>query len=98
MSTLTENPRLTNIFGPLKPELRARLKAVLDDPASNWEDAYCIIVNGSKTLWQYVIAVDPTFPKTGPVTDAKGRTVKSWDRYPDQLTIAKALRYAANGR
>lgn len=88
--TLTTNPELHNVFGTLKPEIRARLKAVLDNPAANWDDAYSICLKGFKTLWQFVVIVDPTFQKT--------RTGAGWSRYPDQLTIAKALKLATAGR
>lgn len=80
----------TNLFGKIKPEIRARLEAVIANPSQDtWEDAYCIIIDGASltTLWQAWAAIDPLAPKHKPLDDP-------WPRVPDQLTIYRALRYA----
>ena len=97
-----------NMFGALKPETKQRLEAVLDHPSSKtWEDAYSIVVNskwvGSEqggyprdlTLWQAVIAVDPSYARIGKSTDIHGNVVKDWAKIPDRLTLYRALRYAS---
>jgi hypothetical protein len=90
-----------NMFGPLQPEQRQRLEAVLRKPsARTWDDAYSLIVgaDGWTTLWQAWIAVDDDAPRTGKRTDQAGRVVEGWKRIPDQLTLYRALRYATRGR
>ena len=88
-----------NMFGKLKPEYKTMLRAVLYHPTEEtWEDAYSIIVGSDKwmTLWQAVIAIDPTFPKEGPSTDSRGRVVKRWRRIPSQALLLAALQYATH--
>jgi 8-oxo-dGTP pyrophosphatase MutT (NUDIX family) len=89
---------LTNLFGRLQPEYRERLKAVLKRPTERtWDNAYSIIISGSGkwlTLWQAVLAVDPTFPRTGPATDQHGKKLDGWRKVPSRETLIAALRYA----
>jgi hypothetical protein len=88
-----------NMFGKLRPDIKTRLRAVLYQPTEEtWEDAKGIIIGADRftTLWQAVIAVDPSFPRTGQVTDARGRVVERWKKIPSQETLIKALRYATH--
>lgn len=88
-----------NMLGPLKPRERTRVRAVLYQPTEEtWDDAHGIIVGGDgwMTLWQAVIAVDPTFPRVGPSTDVRGRVVERWKRVPSQELLLAALRYATH--
>lgn len=81
----------TNMFGHLTGEVRERLVAVLANPTQEtWGNAYSIILNQGTwtTLWQAVLAVDPTFPRTGPALG------EPWPRVPDYDTICRALQYA----
>jgi len=81
----------TNMFGHLKPELKARLEAVIDNPCQEtWEDAYCIILNANgkmTTLWQAVIKVDWMFPHSKPCGS-------EWPKIPSQETIIEAINIA----
>lgn len=91
--------RCENYFGSIDADIRARLKAVIDNPSeATWEDAYSIILNPhtgiGRTLWQAVIAVDLTFPNTGPCTDAKGKRLEGWSKIPTRETILNAILYA----
>jgi len=88
-----------NMFGALNLECRTRLQAVIDEPnLDTWEDAHSLIIgaDGWITLWQAVIAVDPTFPRTGPTTTLKGKKLTDWERVPDRSTIRQALAYATH--
>jgi hypothetical protein len=81
-----------NMRGHLTGKARDRLVAVLANPTQEtWQDACVLILNrdGFKTLtlWQAVIAVDPTFPTSKP-------SGKPWSRVPDYDLIARAIRYA----
>jgi hypothetical protein len=90
----------SNIFGQLSGEVRARLVAAVNDPGeATWNDAHRIILNPSVglglTLWQAVIAVDPSFHDVrGPVTDAKGNIVRGWSRTPTAEMLIQAINYA----
>jgi hypothetical protein len=88
-----------NLFGRLGPNQRTRLRAAIYQPTEDtWDAAHTIIVgaDGWMTLWQAVIAVDPTFPKMGPATDIRGRRVSRWPRVPSQELLLAAIRYATH--
>jgi hypothetical protein len=91
---------LDNYLGTLGQDVVKRLRALMTKPSQRtWDDAHCIILRqrgpygGGLTLWQAVISVDATFPRTGRVTDGR-RTIKPWPRVPDAVLIARAIRYA----
>ena len=96
----------SNMFGPLSGEVRERLMALINDPSEEtWDDAYSIILNRDVwlTLWQAVIAVDPSFARSGPVTrwveDDSGlgghsEPVSGWSQIPSAETILQAISYA----
>ena len=96
---LTEDPGLTNLFGPLDATLRRRLRQVLHDPKRYWDRDHGLILNGTTfvTLWQAILAVDPTFQREGKTTDQAGRVVRDWARYPDSVLIGRAIRFALGG-
>ena len=81
----------TNLFGNLKPEIKNRLQAVIDNPCQEtWEDAYSIILNadaGMTTLWQAVIKIDWDMPQRKPL-DAP------WSYIPSQEIIIEAINNA----
>jgi hypothetical protein len=79
----------SNMFGALKPEIKQRLQAVIDNPCQEtWEDAHCIILNGSgrmKTLWNAIHTVKPDFCKGKPL-DAP------WEEIPTSEEIIQAIK------
>ncbi len=82
----------TNMLGgKLKPEIKARLQAVIDKPCQEtWEEAYTIIINGEgkmTTLWQAVIAIDWDMPQRKPL-DAP------WSYIPSREIIVEAIKRA----
>jgi hypothetical protein len=82
---------LANFAGPLAPDIKRRLRAVIENPTSaTWEDAHGLILTPGLgiTLWNAVCCVDPTFPMRGPGQDERGRR-RAWPRVPDQLTIVR---------
>ena len=97
MSTLDIHLELdmaSNMFGSLSQEVRDRLQAVVDNPTTEtWDDAHCILLTMDMTLWQAVIAVDPTFPKRGRVNDDNSI---SFDRIPDSALLWRAMFYATH--
>ncbi len=90
---------LANVLGPLTPEFKSRLRAVIENPTSaTWERAYATMLRPEGlTLWMAVVHVDPTFPTKGPGSDERGRR-NPWPRVPDTLTLVRAIRGAASGR
>lgn len=99
----------SNLLGKLSGEIRVRLVAAIKQPGeATWDDAHTIILNPDVglglTLWQAVIAVDPSFAGvSGPVTrwvkddsDLGGHSepVSGWSRTPDAETIIQAINYA----
>lgn len=86
----------TNMFGKLKPEIKKRLQAVIDNPcAETWDDAHSIILNASgkvTTLWQAVLLVDPTFQRSAGY-NMDDHTTK-WKTIPSQETIIEAINNA----
>lgn len=81
----------SNMFGKLKPEIKKRLQAVIDNPCQEtWDDAYSIILNGSgrmQTLWTAVLAVKPNFCQGKPC-DAP------WEEIPTSEEIIQAIKNA----
>jgi len=74
-----------------------RIRAYIDCPCRNhWDDIYCIVINYHYTVWQAVIGVDPTFPRTGKRTDQAGKVIKDWEAIPHVDTVRKALYLAVN--
>jgi hypothetical protein len=87
------------MLGRLSPAIRKRLEHVVKNPTiKTWDDAHTIIIgsDGWMTLWQAVIAVDPTFPRSGRVTELGGKVVKEWERIPSQKLLIQALKYATH--
>ena len=78
-----------NMFGNLKPETKARLQSVIDNPCQDtWEDAYCIILNKrGRTLWQSVLEVDSNFQ------DIKNSN-ENWSQIPTRELLIAAIKLA----
>lgn len=81
----------TNIFGKLKPEIKERLEAVIDNPCQDtWDDAYSIILtldNGMTTLWNAVIKIDANMQRSKP-------SESKWSYIPSKEIITKAINLA----
>jgi len=90
----------SNLFGKLGTDVRERLTAAIENPCNEtWDDAHSIILNRESwtTLWQAVIAVDPSFPKTGPCHNTReGLPRDAWPCVPDAETIVQAVNYATH--
>ncbi len=83
MSALLDNA--TNLFGKLQPDVRARIVRFLDEPTeANWNGCYCVLISPFTTVWRAMTDLDPAFPRAvGP---------GPWERIPDALTVARAIR------
>lgn len=94
MKLFNDNSKLLadcrNVFGGLKGDVRKRLLAVLNNPCQkSWDDAHTIIITGTRmtSLWQAVLAVDPTFTRSKPCDEP-------WPSIPDQFTLCRATKTA----
>lgn len=71
--------RATNLFGRLQPEVKDRVVKYLNGPTeSGWAEIHGILISPRITIWQAVIRVDPTFPKTGRRMGAGGKIIERW--------------------
>lgn len=101
-------PRLldecSNMFGPLDPQVRGRLQRFLAEPSvKTWDDVYTIVINPNSmrhgTVWQAVLAVDPTFPrqaKSAPIGKKITPKQRWGGRFPDAITVGRAIKNACS--
>lgn len=79
----------SNMFGKLKPEIKERLQAVIDNPCQDtWDDAYSIVINGTgrmKTLWNAIRTVRPDFCVSKPLNS-------QWKEIPTSEEIIQAIK------
>jgi len=92
---------------PLAHDAIKRLQALLENQTEEtWDDAFSInlcplLGSDVVTLWQAVIAVDPTFPKVGCQYEMsrrgrKSKKIKGWSRIPDRALLERAIRFATH--
>ena len=99
MTIANELNLATNCFGGLSVELRRDIVHYIQNPTpENWSEIAGTIINGHTwlTIWQAVIVVDPTFPKTGRTIDTEGNVVKEWSEIPSIEILQKALFYGTH--
>ncbi len=86
--------KANNMFGALDPGIKARIANFIESPTEeNWNDIHGIIVRAPfGSVWRAVIALDPTFPRTGPITNSTGHRITGWKRIPDAMLVARAIR------
>jgi len=85
-----------NMLGVLDNNYKDRIRAVVENPTQKtWDDTHCIIIgsDGWTTLWQAVLAVDPSFPRSARHNE-DGST--NWTKIPNTGTILQALNYATH--
>lgn len=85
-----------NLFGKISPQIQKRIKNYIKKPTfDNWDDIQCIIIGSNmKTIWQAVIEIDPTFPRSGRRTDLDGNVIKEWECIPEPLIVLQAIKQA----
>lgn len=87
-----------NMFGPLSPEIRKRILNFLQNPTTDsWDDIQSIIISGFGTIWQAMIQIDPSFPRSGRRTDQAGNVVQDWERIPTPEQVLQVLQKNTGG-
>jgi predicted nucleotidyltransferase len=87
-----------NMFGPLSPEIRKRILNFLQNPTTDsWDDIQSIIISGFGTIWQAMIQIDPSFPRSGRRTDQAGNVVQDWERIPTPEQVLLVLQKNTGG-
>jgi len=89
----------TNMFGEsIDKDCYNRIINYFNNPTySNWDDIHGIILNEScRTLWQAVVAIDSTFPKTGRKTTLEGKIIEDWQKIPTPEQIIEAIFFATH--
>lgn len=87
----------TNMNGRLSEEIIKRIEKFLKRPSFNaWDDIHGIIIGGearTRTIWQALLQIDPTFPRRGRSEDMKGRVIKEWERIPTPQDVIEAINH-----
>jgi hypothetical protein len=82
----------TNMFGHLRPEVKSALYNFIQFPnRDNWDEIYSIVISNTgktRTVWQAVIALDPTF-NVRVYTDAEENRV--WPKVPTAELVSRAI-------
>lgn len=95
--TYTDLASATNLFGYVGADYAARIILFLNEPtARHWDDVHGILIDGGSwtTVWQAVIALDPSYSHIGRVTDLGGKIVKDWTKVPTADLVRRAIHYA----
>lgn len=84
---------------PLDADAKSRLRAVLLSPnQKTWNDAYTLVIGGltGLTLWKAACHVDTSYGPVVPDYNNRGNLI--WPRIPDQMHIARAIRFGITYR
>lgn len=70
-----------------------KIQSYLDNPSEDrWSDICNIAINSKYTLWQAVLNMDNSFPKTGRSYNVKGELVKEWETIPSPYLLLKSIK------
>lgn len=84
---------MEGMFGKQPYENLKRVQAYLNEPtADRWDDISGILVDGHSTIWQLLIELDSTFPKSGRTKDVMHKVVEEWERIPTPLEVLRAIK------
>lgn len=80
---------------PLDNERKLRIINYLINPCEPlWDNIAGLHIAGFSTLWQAVLKVDPTFPRTGRRYEMESnRVIRKWERIPEPELVLKAIKH-----
>lgn len=84
----------TNYVGFLPSFMKSALYNYMAFPnVDNWNDIYCTVISTGEiaTVWQAVIAVDPTFPQ---IIECDSDDNTRWSRIPEPELVSRAIAHA----
>lgn len=80
-------------FGLYNRESALRIQSYLKEPSvERWDDIHGILISPRYTVWQAILLIDSTFPKSGRSYNIKDEIVKDWTRIPDPLLLLRAIK------
>jgi hypothetical protein len=83
----------SNFLGPIGEDIKQRIVTYFRKPtAENWDDIQSILISRGTTIWQAVIGVDPSFPKTGRRYTPDGTLIREWEKVPSPQAVLMAIR------
>lgn len=90
---------LNDMFGNnLKQEYKENILAYIESPNFLlWDEIHCYIISTGMTctVWQNLLEVDPTFPRTGRSYGEQMRITKEWERIPSSEDMIEVIKLAA---
>lgn len=60
----------------------------------NWQKIYAFRIQRkgrNETLWQWVLVIDPTFPRSGSLYNSLGNRISGWSRIPTPEMVERAI-------
>lgn len=91
-----------NMFGKISPVIKKEIKEYINNPSfDQWDKiAHYIIspIGQIKTIWNAIVDIDSTFPRTGRAEDSEGNIVREWERIPEPLLVLQAIKYVTSHR
>lgn len=100
ISTSSYNKTLGNLsdmFGSFSKNAALRIQSFLNEPNSDrWNDIAGLLINGRDTVWQAILEIDSSFPRSGREYDEFNNLIKDWDRIPKPLEVQRAIKLKLN--
>lgn len=86
-----------NMFGEMSPKMKKEIRKYIADPNfEQWDEIAHYTINPAGkmfTVWNAVLEVDPSFPRTGRVADCDDNMIKEWERIPEPFLVLQAIRF-----
>jgi len=84
---------MATLLGETRIDSQRRIQRFLNHPsAETWDDIHGILITPRVTIWQAVLAIDPSFPTVGRRRDELNRVIREWSAIPLPLTVMRAIR------
>lgn len=85
---------MQNMLGSVNEDIKKRITSYLENPTyAKWDDIHTILISSNITIWQAILKIDNSFPKTGRTTDLYGNVVKEWKKIPEPELVIEAIKH-----